>query len=320
MLGCDLSAGGEDAAGLYAWVPMKLLAVVVNYRSSQFLSSCLASLGEAGIERVSVVDNFSDERERELVRKVVATADVPVTLSLLDSNAGFGPGVNRAVEALRAAPEDLVWIVNPDAEVSSEAARSLVTVFDEDRADIVSPLILTGARERPVVWFAGGELERRSGRTQHLHLAEDATGLSGVRDVSFVTGAAPLIRARAFTALGGFREDLFLYWEDADLSDRATALGLRLAVDLDAVVWHAVGGSGDSHGKSAVYYRYMQRNRMLVASGWSSRWNLLLGGGAVETIKLLVRPLKEQQGRREKFAAGLGGLLTGFRRAGTQRK
>ncbi|PPG43390.1 glycosyltransferase family 2 protein [Pseudoclavibacter sp. RFBA6] len=298
---------------------MKLLAVVVNYRSSQFLTSCLASLGEAGVERVSVVDNFSDERERELVREAVAASDVPVTLSLLDSNAGFGPGVNRAVEALGAAPEDLIWIVNPDAEVSNEAARSLVAVFDDDRADLVSPLILTGARERPVVWFAGGEIQRRSGRTQHLHLAEDSAGLSGLHDVSFVTGAAPLIRASAFAELGGFREDLFLYWEDADLSDRATALGLRLAVDLDAVVWHAVGGSGDSHGKSAVYYRYMQRNRMLVASGWSSRWNLLLRGGAVETLKLLARPLKERRGRREKFAAGFGGLREGFRLAGSRR-
>lgn len=267
---------------------------------------------------MSVVDNFSDEHERERVRRVAATSDFPITLSLLDSNDGFGPGVNRAVEALNADPEDLVWIVNPDAEVTGEAARSLVAIFADDRADVVSPLILTGDRERPVVWFAGGEIQRKSGRTQHLHLSEKATGLTGVRDVSFVTGAAPLIRASAFTALGGFREDLFLYWEDADFSHRASAAGLRLAVDLDAVVWHAVGGSGDSAGKSAVYYQYMQRNRMLVASEWSSRWNLLLGGGAIESLRLLLRPLKERRGRREKFVAGARGLRDGFRLAGTR--
>lgn len=125
-----------------------------------------------------------------------------------------------------------------------------------------------------------------------------------------------MLTAKTFRALNGFREDLFLYWEDADFSRRATDAGLRLAVDLDAQVWHAVGGSGDAHGRSATYYRYMQRNRLIVASTWSSRSGLVFGAGAVETLKLLARPIKERTGKLGKIRAGAVGLIEGFRSAG----
>jgi hypothetical protein len=37
-----------------------------------------------------------------------------------------------------------------------------------------------------------------------------------------------MIPADAFQACGGFREDLFLYWEDVDISRRLAGLGWRI--------------------------------------------------------------------------------------------
>ncbi|TDS82631.1 glycosyltransferase family 2 protein [Nesterenkonia aurantiaca] len=297
---------------------MVLLAAIVNYRSSTYLEACLNSLAEAGVDRAAVVDNYSSDEERAEVRKVAERSQITVTVVLSDSNPGFGAAVNRAVRALKALETDLIWIVNPDAVVTREAAVGLSSRILHGRVDVVSPLIVTGDPVTPSVWFGGGHIDTRAGRTIHLHLGDDPRTLSGLQDVTFVTGAAPMLMAKTFDALGGFREDLFLYWEDADLSRRATAADMRLAVDLDSIVWHAVGGSGDAEGRSAAYYRFMQRNRLIVCSRWTSRWNLVIGMGSVETVKLLLRPLKERFGRFEKFQAGVAGLLDGFANAATR--
>lgn len=294
---------------------MRISAIVVNFRSSEYVRRCLASLYEAGVERVSLVDNYSSDEERDAVKQIADAATVDVIFTPLNENIGFGAGVNRGVESLAAADADLIWIVNPDAEVNPGAVRSLERRFASDRADVVSPLILTGSREQAHVWFGGGAVLEAQGRTVHGRFGELPYGLSGLAPASFLTGAAPMMRASTFRQLGGFREDLFLYWEDTDFSRRAIAEGFRLAVDSDARIWHAVGGSGDDSGKSAVYYYYMQRNRMLVAAPWTSRWNLLLGRGAIETMKLTLRPLREKSEKLAKARASVRGLIEGFRRS-----
>ncbi|MBP2437066.1 glycosyltransferase family 2 protein [Microbacterium amylolyticum] len=294
---------------------MKVQAVVVNYQSSDYVRACLNSLALAGIDRVSVVDNYSTAHERLAIEEVIRQSPIEAAFTPLEENIGFGAGVNRGFAALGSTPEDLVWIVNPDAEVNSDALSSLAGRIVDGDADIVSPLILTGSRAQPVVWFGGGSIIESEGRTKHVHFGERLDGLTGLTPADFLTGAAPMMRSRVFDQMGGFREDLFLYWEDADFSRRAAAAGLRLAVDLDAHIWHAVGGSGDRSGKSAVYYYHMQRNRMLVAAPWTSRWNLLLGRGLKETLKLSLRPLKEPQARLVKLKSGFRGLRDGFRRS-----
>lgn len=292
---------------------MNIQAVVVNYRSSNYVRACLASLARAGVKRVCVVDNFSTQEERAAVEAIASAAPVETVFTPLADNFGFGVGVNRGVASLAASDDDLLWIVNPDAEVTPRALASLVRRFEDDAADIVSPLILTGTQLAPRVWFGGGSIREAEGRTIHQHYGKPADGLSGLASAEFLTGAAPIMRVGVFKELNGFREDLFLYWEDADFSRRAIAAGMRLAVDCDAQIWHAVGGSGDTSGKSAAYYYHMQRNRMLVAAPWTSRWNLLIGRGIIETVKLTFRPLKEPDARLQKFSASFRGLVSGFR-------
>jgi GT2 family glycosyltransferase len=55
----------------------------------------------------------------------------------------------------------------------------------------------------------------------------------------------------AWQALGGFDEQIFLYWEDTELCWRAWLLGWRVLSDLEAYVYHARGGSGGGPGWDA---------------------------------------------------------------------
>ena len=65
----------------------------------------------------------------------------------------------------------------------------------------------------------------------------------------------------AFLELGGFDEDFFLYFEDADLCRRALRAGMAIRYVPDAVVTHIGGGSssedyhfGPRHARSMRIY------------------------------------------------------------------
>jgi GT2 family glycosyltransferase len=59
----------------------------------------------------------------------------------------------------------------------------------------------------------------------------------------FLVGAALAIRASAFAEIGGFDEDFFLNWEEADLCFRLGDAGWKIAHCPEATVTHLQGSS-----------------------------------------------------------------------------
>jgi GT2 family glycosyltransferase len=59
----------------------------------------------------------------------------------------------------------------------------------------------------------------------------------------FIIGAAMLARARAYEGIGGFDEDFFLYFEEADFCFRLRAAGWKIGWVSDASVLHLGGSS-----------------------------------------------------------------------------
>ena len=69
-----------------------------------------------------------------------------------------------------------------------------------------------------------------------------ASGASSVT-VDWVSGACMLMRAAALRAVGGFDEQYFLYWEDADVCRRLRQRGYHIRYVPVGVAVHAVGRS-----------------------------------------------------------------------------
>ena len=80
-------------------------------------------------------------------------------------------------------------------------------------------------------------------------------------------GGACAIRREAWQALGGFREDLFMYYEDTDLSWRLREHGWRVVYVREAVVRHEHASSSGTD--SPMFIRVNARNRILVAAAHS---------------------------------------------------
>lgn len=230
--------------------------VVVSYRSHDLLDRHLAATTEGLDALVVVVDNWSDQAERDAVEAVCARRGWQLVTG---PNDGFGDGVRRGVAAAVAAGAQTLLLLNPDLELTPRAARALLDAAREDADALVAPRILkpTGA-----VWSVGGILDVATGRTR------TRPDLVGDRP-QWLTGACLALSVRLWERVGGFSPAYFMYWEDLDLSAKVLAAGGRLDVRHDVVATHDVGGTQETAGerrRSDLYYRHNCRGRMVYAA------------------------------------------------------
>lgn len=229
--------------------------VTVNYGSHRLLVDNFSALADAPFPLiVVVVDNFSTTAESRAVAELCAREGW--TLVALESNVGFGAGVNAGVAAARSMGCDEFVIVNPDARISQAVIASLAARVRADNGLVVSPRIVKPDGGR---WFDGGTVALDQGSTR------TAPGSDSSAPRGWLSGACLAIHHSMWAAVGGFDDGYFLYWEDVDLSWRVVAAGGRLAVDSELEVVHSVGGTQQDEGKSPTYVFYNCRNRLIFA-------------------------------------------------------
>ena len=150
------------------------------------------------------------------------------------SNKGFGKGHNTIANTF---PSDWYICCNPDVVVKKNTISELIRFAEESSDSILlmprvcSPdgTIQPLARKTltPVSWLSRQLWRFFPNIIRPFELCFD---YYTSQPVEFVTGCFFAIRRAHFEALGGFDESFFLYSEDADLSYRATKLGVNYFV------------------------------------------------------------------------------------------
>jgi GT2 family glycosyltransferase len=245
--------------------PGRFSIVVVNYGSSALLEQNLVPVARAVPDaQVVIVDNFTDSAERQRTVALVEREGWQAVLP--DGNTGFGAGMNLGVARARELGATSYLLLNPDATIAREQLAGLRERSREHPLALLSPRIL---RSDGSVWFDGADLYPRDGR---IRATRNRPTAGGPRWEPWLSGACLLITDRLWQLVGGFDESYFLYWEDVDLSYRVAQAGGSIELCRDLVAVHDEGGTqgvshrGASHPKSATYYYYNIRNRMLFAA------------------------------------------------------
>ena len=270
--------------------------IVVNYGSVLLLCENLVPLVYTlpGVV-VVVVDNFSTESERSAVTEICEQHGWQ--LEARAANDGFGAGMNIGVMRARSLGAKEFLLVNPDAMLTDDSVRALLGRVRSDPLRMVAPTIY---RPDGSLWFGGSNLYLDDGRIRSLRRrADDA------RVEPWLSGACLMISLELWERVGGFSEEYFLYWEDVDLSHRVIDSGGSISVLADATAVHAEGGTQQVNAtspgtpKSAIYYYYNVRNRLLFGSRhlatadllrWRSvtlavAWEVLLQGGRRQFVR-----------------------------------
>ncbi|SNT40603.1 glycosyltransferase family 2 protein [Rhodococcoides kyotonense] len=282
---------------------MSIHIVIVNYFSSDYVFRLLDSIDRSSFGSICIVDNSVASHEYDAL--VAASAGLDAQLVSTSENLGFGPAVNLGISSIVVLHSDYIWILNPDTLPAPGSAAKLVSSMKSQGADLGSPLVTTGI-DGSDVWFGGGEFDFARGRTQHF-----SGRAPGVFEVNFLTGAALMVSGKAWASLGGFRDDLFMYWEDADLSLRAAKEGYKLIVEPSAVVWHAVGATSSEDGRSELFYYYMQRNRIVVLAEQFGLSYCMHPRRILESVIMAGRAVRERRRKLAKLVAAVRGHLAG---------
>lgn len=286
-----------------------LTIAVVNFNSSDVIGRLVESV-PSRVE-ILLVDNFSSNSERE---RVTSMFDDRVAV-IPSANHGFAAGVNLAA---RVAPHDhWLLVCNPDAYFEPGAVVELINQAIARGLDLASPLVLRSSDRS--IWFGGGDVNSRFEVTHESYgRYVDEVTLSG--ETGFVSGCCLLISPSARASLFPMREDLFMYYEDVELSLRALREGQRLGVVTTAVAMHEEGHSSKSvedsspTARSTLYYFYQCRNRYILHA--ESAGAVPAGAAsALFAIRQLIRICRNERSRRSKMGAVARGTVVGFQAA-----
>jgi GT2 family glycosyltransferase len=271
--------------------------IIVNWRQPELTARSVRSLDAQDADfafEVVVVDNESTPASRDALAQSCPNAlIVPV-----ERNSGFAGGVTAGIAAART---EVLVLLNNDAEadpgflragvrrllgepaeVAAVAARvdlegAFTRVAPDSPASADHLVGLDGSRWRPdpggtgLVNSTGVQIAPGANGFDRDWLRPSAELDRGADDDPFgFSGAAVFLRRSALTAVGGFDESYFMYYEDLDLSWRLRLTGRRIAYEPTARVVHRHAGSS-SHSSSLIRVNSVRNRWLTVLKNGSPR-------------------------------------------------
>ncbi|MGB7161385.1 MAG: glycosyltransferase family 2 protein [Tepidisphaeraceae bacterium] len=253
---------------------MKLLIVIVNWRTADLTVDCLRTLAPEvdavpGGTRVVVTDNASGDDSITKIRAAIDESGWGAWASVLplERNGGFAYGNNGAIRpALESSdPPQYVFMLNPDTLVKSGALKASVDFLDTNpTVGIIGTRVINedGSVRRSAFRFhsVAAELEQglRVGVVTKM-LSERIVARpipEQTCEVDWVSGASMLVRREVFKDVGLLDESYFMYFEETDFCLRARRKGWSCWYVPQAAIVHLVGqASGVTGAKRSVKRR-----------------------------------------------------------------
>jgi len=185
---------------------------------------------------IVVVDNASSEEERERLRRELG--GVPgVRLLLLEDNRQFAGGLNAGARAAFAAGAERVLLLNNDTVLAADALGRLEDAMSASPAPGIAGPTVVDLHDPQHVITAGERVVLPLLCVPRTLLRYRARGEAPYA-VSGVMGCALLVTRDCFEAVGGFAEEIQVYYEDVDFCLAARARGYGAVVVPGAVVRH----------------------------------------------------------------------------------
>jgi GT2 family glycosyltransferase len=216
---------------------VRTAAVVVSWEGGAATERCVASLlaQDAAPDEIVVVDNASGPAERARLDAAFG-ARRGVRLLLLADNRQFAGGMNAGARAAFSAGTDRVLLLNNDTVLDPAALRLLGAALDATPgAGIAGPLVLD-LRDGHVL--SQGERHSLPLLCVPRTLVRYRRGGDRPYPVSGVMGCALLVTRTCFESVGGFSEEIEVYYEDVDFCLGARSRGFGAVVVPRAVVRH----------------------------------------------------------------------------------
>jgi len=211
--------------------------IILNWNSYQVTLDCLLSLQKidyANFEIVLVDNGSVDVSPEELL------ANAPeIRLIRNATNLGFAGGCNVGIRDALHRGTDYVLLLNNDTIVAPDFLSQLVRVAESDeKIGAVSPKILFFDHPDRLNYARGEQRQwRLFPKVFGLRQLDDGS-YDKIREVSFLTGCAFLIKAEVVRKIGVMEQIYFHFYEDIEWSLRVLKAGYKTFYVPAAKIWH----------------------------------------------------------------------------------
>ena len=247
----------------------KVAIILVNWNSLQYTIDCIESLEQVTYRDFDmiVVDNGSTDGSAVKLKEKFNN----IILLQSDQNLGFTGGNNLALRYAMEQGYLYSMLLNNDTFVDPGFLEVLVTYMDNhSNTGIIQPKIYFH-HNRSVLWNAGSYFNSWLGRAFTSGYDQPSSPDSEkIKEVAWITGCAFFTRNRILQESGLLAENLFIYFEDVDLSFRIKSAGYKLIYHPAAIIYHIAGASSkktvpgkDGFLNASVHY-YNVRNRIWI--------------------------------------------------------
>jgi GT2 family glycosyltransferase len=249
---------------------VRTAAVVVTWEGGTATERCVASLlaQDCPPDEVIVVDNASSETERSRLRGGLG-ARTRVRLLLLDQNRQFAGGLNAGARAAIDAGAERLLLLNNDTVLAPDALRLLLDALEAAPGTGIAGPRVVDLRD-PAHVLSAGERHSLPLLCVPRTLVRYRRAYGAPYAVSGVMGCALLVTRACFEAVGGFSEEIAVYYEDVDFCLTAHERGYGAVIEPRAVVQHD-GLRGFASGLTPWAAYLKARNPWLVVrrrGGW----------------------------------------------------
>lgn len=236
-----------------------IVVIIVSYKTAQLTIESLRSVANERAATANltitaiVVDNASGDSVE--IAAAISANDWSAWATLITSshNGGFGYGNNLGFKhALAQGHVDYFHLLNPDAQLQVGAFGHLVDFFKTNAKAGIAGSSFTNLDGS--LWPIAFRFPSILGEVEHGMQLGVVTKLlkshviavnmeQTTQPIDWVAGASMMIRSEVVTALKGFDESYFLYYEETDFCLRAKRLGFETWYVPTSSVMHIAGQS-----------------------------------------------------------------------------
>lgn len=213
--------------------------IIINFNGKLFLEKCLRSVfTQTKISHeVILVDSGSTDNSLNLIKKKFGRQK---NLRLIAFKKNVGPIVGRNIAAAKSQGKYLVFL-DYDTEVGQNWLNWAIDYLDHHPKIGAGQLKILKMGSNHLYDCAGEKLTEFGFLVERARGVKDLGQFDQVKKIFSGKSAAMIIKRNVFEKVGGFDNDLFMYWEEPDICWRIWKAGFEVVFLPQGLAWHAYG-------------------------------------------------------------------------------
>jgi len=229
----------------------KTLCVILHYGKENLTNECIESIIINKFRDVDIVVSDNDPSQSYKLPQIL---DVNIKIVKTGGNVSFAKGNNIGVNKFLSDEHDSVLILSNDTILTKNSLDFLrKTLKSKNDIGAVGPCVPYYSNPDKI-WSCGGIINYPK---LNINGSDKKDNLPYETD--YLPGAVLLCRSDIWKEIGGFNEDYFLAYEEAEFSLEIKKKGLKVIADPRSIVLHHVGMS---EVRSSKYFYNEIRNRI----------------------------------------------------------